>query len=542
MKQTKADKKEIEKDILNLNSDDFSKELSLRFAKYKEKKTQEIIEPDKIKHEIKEEDNIKDDFNKENNYSNNIDNTTSNNNDKSIVKKSLFSKNIKENFNTYKHKFKDYLINRKIKAQKKETLLKEKKISAALAINLDINNHTNKISVKQKFSNFLLNSKFLNKNNKTSESNNLDNVNPSNNNLHDDKKKHSFKKAFSDKELFDQKKKKSKIKFSYHEKKRHLKEYLEKAGYSISDELEISKKVNIISGIFAFLLSLYFIYLGVILEDRLILIIIKILISWIIMFPAFIVIFWVIFYFVIDFKIYNRRKEVEEVLPDFLQLTSANINAGMPIDQALWYAVRPRFGILAKEIEEVAKSTIVGEDLGDALLKFSKKYDSVMLKRTVNLILEGIDAGGEIGPLLNKISIDIQETRIMRKDMAANVTTYVIFISFATLLAAPFLFALSSQLLSIIQNLISNINIPQNTGSSMLSISFSSSSITMRDFHIFAVSTLTVTSFFSAVIISTIRYGNVKDGIKYIPIFIIVSVTLYLIATKFLGYFLGGII
>lgn len=251
--------------------------------------------------------------------------------------------------------------------------------------------------------------------------------------------------------------------------------------------------------------------------------------------------FWGIFYFVIDFKIYNRRKEVEEVLPDFLQLASANLNAGMPIDQALWFAVRPRFGILAKEIEEVAKSTIVGEDLGPALTKFSNKYDSVMLKRTVNLILEGLEAGGEIGPLLNKISIDIQETRILRKDMAANVTTYVIFISAATLFAAPFLFALSGQLLSIIQNLVSNINIPKEAGGgAMMSMSFSSTAITMHDFNIFAIATLTVTAFFSAVIISTIKYGNVKDGIKYIPIYIAITVILYLILSKALAYFLGG--
>ena len=42
------------------------------------------------------------------------------------------------------------------------------------------------------------------------------------------------------------------------------------------------------------------------------------------------------------------------VLADFLGLTSSNISAGMPIDRALWFAVRPKFGILAREIEEVA--------------------------------------------------------------------------------------------------------------------------------------------------------------------------------------------
>ena len=77
-----------------------------------------------------------------------------------------------------------------------------------------------------------------------------------------------------------------------------------------------------------------------------------------------------------------------ELLTRLMKLTSANISAGMPIDQALWFAVRPKFGVLAKEIEEVAKSTIAGADLQTALIDFTKKYNSKILKRSINLIIE----------------------------------------------------------------------------------------------------------------------------------------------------------
>ena len=69
----------------------------------------------------------------------------------------------------------------------------------------------------------------------------------------------------------------------------------------------------------------------------------------------------------------------------------------MTIDKALWYAVRPKFGVLANEIETVAKETMKGEDLKIALQKFADKYDSILLKRSISLLSEGIDAGGEIG-------------------------------------------------------------------------------------------------------------------------------------------------
>jgi len=222
-----------------------------------------------------------------------------------------------------------------------------------------------------------------------------------------------------------------------------------------------------------------------------------------------------------------------------LQLTASNIKAGMTIDSALWYAVRPRFGVLAKEIEVVAKDTMRGEDLKTALQKFADKYESVLLKRSISLLIEGLEAGGEIGNLLNKIAINIQENKIMRKEMAANVTTYVIFISFATIAAAPMLFGLSGVLIRVISDIGSNVGSTATTG---LAISFSSGGITYSDFKIFAIVSLIITSFFSAVIISTIKNGNIKLGLKYIPIFIFVTITLFLIADIVLGKLLGTVL
>ena len=50
---------------------------------------------------------------------------------------------------------------------------------------------------------------------------------------------------------------------------------------------------------------------------------------------------------------------------------------------------------------------------------------------------------------------------------------------------------------------------------------------------------IVITSFFSAIMISTIKKGNAKSGIKYIPIFIAVSLTLYFIAQIIAGKVIG---
>jgi Flp pilus assembly protein TadB len=258
------------------------------------------------------------------------------------------------------------------------------------------------------------------------------------------------------------------------------------------------------------------------------------LLIWPLVFCLVLFLLWLTFYLFLDLRIFKRRQEIEDVLPDFLQLTSANIRAGMPIDQALWFAVRPRFGVLAKEIEDVAKQTIAGQDLTTALRTFSKKYDSALVDRSINLLIEGLRAGGEVGDLLNRISTNIQETKLMKKEMSANVTTYVIFIGVASILAAPILFGLANGLITIIQQIISSVDIPTGAATGA-PFTVSGSTVKLSDFKIFALSSLIVTSFFSAAIIATIKKGSIKGGLKYIPIFIAVSIFLFLMAARFIG-------
>jgi flagellar protein FlaJ len=248
---------------------------------------------------------------------------------------------------------------------------------------------------------------------------------------------------------------------------------------------------------------------------------------------------WLLFYLALDIAIFKRRQKLEEVLPDFLQLTSSNIRAGMTIDQALWFAIRPRFGVLANEIEEVAKRTFAGEPLDMALQHFVRKFDSKILERSINLLIEGLRAGGEIGALLTKISSNIQETNIMKKEMAANVTTYVIFISFATVLAAPFLFGMAYQLIIVIQEVFSRVNIAPGAVSGF-PVTISEGVISPGDFMTFAIVSLLITSLFSSMIISTIKKGNVKGGIKYVPIFMVSALTLFLLVVKMFSFFVEG--
>ena len=307
-----------------------------------------------------------------------------------------------------------------------------------------------------------------------------------------------------------------------------------------------NKKLIIATATIMFFVSAFIVYNSIYKDSSVLKIIIALIAAWAVMSLIVYVLVFLITAAFLDVKVYKRTQQIEEVLPDFLQLTSANISAGMTIDRALWFAVRPRFGVLAKEMEEIAKATTAGEDLEQALLSFSKKYDSRILKESISLLIAGINAGGEIGELLNKIASNIEETKLMKKEISASVTTYVIFIAAASILAAPLLYALSAQLLEFVKSIAVSTSSTSSTAGPALaggiSLKLSGDGIAIGDFRIFSYVLISITNLFSAAIISTIRKGRVKDGLKNIPIYIILSLIVYWVASLAMGALFSGIL
>lgn len=351
----------------------------------------------------------------------------------------------------------------------------------------------------------------------------------------DDSKKDSRIEFFKKKS-----KKKIERKTLIQKRKHRLIFYLEKAGFDFNSRLLSKRLFNLcilINLIISFYLIYYFSsYLGFTWGT----VFIAMITLWFLIFIIILFVLWILLYIIVDLKIFRRKLDIEEVLPDFLQLTASNIKSGMTIDRALWYSVRPRFGVLAKEIEIVAKDTMGGEDLRTSLEKFAAKYDSLLLKRSISLLIEGLEAGGEIGDLLNRIALNIQDIKTMRKEMAANIAAYTIFIAFATVLAAPFLFSLAGVLIRVISTLGSSVGgLGSTSQSAGIALSFSGTGIAYSDFRIFAIVSLIITSFFSASIIATIKKGDIKTGFKYIPIFMAITIIIYLIIDASLGKLLG---
>lgn len=262
-------------------------------------------------------------------------------------------------------------------------------------------------------------------------------------------------------------------------------------------------------------------------------------VSWFVFQTSLALFFILLVYFYVDLKIFLRTKKMEESLPDFLQVVSSNLKGGMSFENALMGAIKPRFSILANEMAEVSKKVMTGHDISDALSELGQKYDSPMLRRSIDLMRSELESGGKITDLIDNVVKNIKETKALKEEISASAISYVIFISAIVIVISPLLFALSFHLLVIILNFVGRLAGTTTTG---LPFSISAISVEPASFRYFSIAAIATISFFSSLIVSIVEKGNVKSGLKYIPIFLIGSLVLYFLFVNILGFAFSGIV
>lgn len=210
----------------------------------------------------------------------------------------------------------------------------------------------------------------------------------------------------------------------------------------------------------------------------------------------------------------SRAREIEYVLPDCLQLISANIRAGMTVDKAIWLSARPEFGILEDEIRKVGVKTVGGKPIKKALQEFAARIKSGLVDRAVKLLIEGMESGGELAHLIEETSVNVRTSQSLRKEIGANVMMYSLFIMFAAVIGAPALFAISLYFIEITAKMWG----PQMLTQAQFAggfIRMTGPQISPAEIFYFAVACIAVTTFFSSLIMGLIQYGQEKRGIKY---------------------------
>lgn len=257
----------------------------------------------------------------------------------------------------------------------------------------------------------------------------------------------------------------------------------------------------------------------------------------------------ILFYLNLTMTAENRAEKIEAMLPEMLQIISANIRAGMTLENAVWSSAREEFGPLRDEIKKVSADAYRGIPIQDGMLNMSKRIRSTLAERAIKLIVEGIAKGGEMTRLLDRVAWDLKSAQTLRKEITTATLTYSLFIVFAAVIVSPLLFSVSTYYSEMNEkiaekttaspelNMSKSVRGGPMTYSAIPIMGFGQrpkDMITSNEIKLFAYAAIIITTAFSALLLGVIRYGKPSKGLKFLVLFVVLGLAVFSLAHDFL--------
>ncbi|MFB6242229.1 MAG: type II secretion system F family protein, partial [Candidatus Nanosalina sp.] len=174
------------------------------------------------------------------------------------------------------------------------------------------------------------------------------------------------------------------------------------------------------------------------------------------------------------------------------------------------------------------------------LMDLEHRVKSELFSETIKLLIDGIEAGGNTAELLESSADDIRNSLELRKEISSNIRMYVIFILMAAVVGAPLLFSISVYMSQTTADMWEGTNVGDLETGGQLGLTFQQPQVNTAFFAQFSVMAIIVINFFAALIISEIKNANVKEGARYIPVMVTVSVVLFYLIKGGIASLMGG--
>jgi len=233
-----------------------------------------------------------------------------------------------------------------------------------------------------------------------------------------------------------------------------------------------------------------------------------------------------------------RIKKMEFIFPDFLQLVSSNLRAGITVDKAMLLSAREEFDPLDKEILKTGRDIATGKNIEKALISMSERVGSEKISKTIFLIISGIKAGGDLATLLEETGVNMRDRAFMEKKASSNVLMYVIFIFLAVSVGAPALFGLSNIMVEVLTTLLGTM--PEISGGVNVPFTLSKVSISTTFVTYFSIIFILVIDVLASLILGLVSHGEEKEGMKYLVPMIFISLLIFFVIKFSLSGFVQG--
>jgi flagellar protein FlaJ len=196
---------------------------------------------------------------------------------------------------------------------------------------------------------------------------------------------------------------------------------------------------------------------------------------------------------------YKWRRAIDEHLPDLFRSIVQAQETGMTLVQALQNAAKRNYGPLTAELKKMNTQISWGMPFEQALLNMGKRVNTVLVQRTVPMIIEASRSGGRVEKVFDPMGKFIQTTLMLDKERRTQTRPYI-----AIIYVAFFVFLFTIILL--FRSFFTNMN-----GLSQLATAAIPSSEMQRIFFRMT----SIQAFFGGLVAGKMGDGTVTAGLKH---------------------------
>src|SRR4030066_1132493 len=122
---------------------------------------------------------------------------------------------------------------------------------------------------------------------------------------------------------------------------------------------------------------------------------------------------------------YQWRKAIDEHLPDLFRSIVQAQETGMTLPQGVRNDAKRDYGPLTAELRKMTTQMSWGMSLEEALLALSKRVNTVLVQRTVPMIIEASRSGGHVEKVFDPMGKFIQTTLLLDKERRTQTRPYI---------------------------------------------------------------------------------------------------------------------
>jgi flagellar protein FlaJ len=232
-----------------------------------------------------------------------------------------------------------------------------------------------------------------------------------------------------------------------------------------------------------------------------------------------------------------RQKEIEEKFLEFVRAITGNVKSGTPIPKAIREAAESNYGALTPYIQKLSHQMEWGIPFREALVRFAKSTENNVIRRSVAIIIEAEQSGGNIQDVMEGVAISVVQIKKIKDERRANsfaqlIQGYIVFFIFIGIMVVLQVFLLP-QLSDVSGDVFAGLS--SGGDISQLELGEEETTPVSINFETLFIFLILIQGFFAGIMIGDFSEGKLKYGIKHSFIFMLIGYMVFTIATGLLG-------